>query len=103
MGTGVDLCDQRLNVEGDVGIGRQEGNRDRRQRSREKGRPDLAEWRLVLTADQQVIRTVGPGAGHGHPPAASKQVNFYEVGLARQIGAAFAIEEPPALRSGSLV
>src|SRR5262249_5205554 len=52
---GVDRGDEGLEVQGDVGIGRQEGDRNGRQWLGERRRPDGAARRLLLAAPEQVV------------------------------------------------
>src|SRR5208337_1012916 len=91
MRTSIDRFDERLEGQGDVRVGRCQGNGKGRQRAKKMGRPDGATRRLLFAAYEQVIRAVRPTARHGHAAATAEQVEFHEVRQTAEVELTFAV------------
>ena len=91
MRTSKDRIDERLEVQGDVWIGRCQWNTNGRQRANKMGRPVRATRRLLFAAHEQVKRAVRPAPRHGHAAAAAEQVECHEVCQTAKVDLTFAV------------
>src|SRR5262249_30300312 len=91
----IDAVEERLQVQGEVGVRGEQRHGDGRQATLKMTQPHATSRSPLGPAHQERGRAVRPGGEHGQLVAAAEQVDLDEVGAAEQQGLTFALVLPP--------